>query len=282
MTDDAKRPAMLLWSGGADSTLLLYALLRMKERVRTLTVVHDQLGQNHQQAVARFAVTVRLRALGLSWGHREVRVSSDACVTPGGLPQPALWLTIASAYLDPGEDLVLGWHRGDDALARREAMARTLDAVTDLVHSEEPGKTNRLLTPLESLWKAQVVDALHALDLLDLTWTCEVPEADTTMRACGDCVPCATLRMARAQRKILPTWSHWIDVDGTLAWIWGALRQQRGLPLEPLSLKDQVLVGPREGEGTEGVDGNGVGRAGAVEAIMKATEKAPRGESDGS
>lgn len=206
---------LLMWTGGADSTFLLWALLASGYKVRTLCVRHGQLGHDEQQAVARCAVAWRLGELGLpAWDHTDVRLDyagADMSVLGGGLPQPAMWLGLGVPHLRRNEHLVLGWHRGDDVWQSRASIESAHAALSQLMQMDD--RKGRLLAPLEGIYKQQIVAALDELDLGDIIWTCENPIPGHTA-PCGRCLPCASLAMARAWRTGAPQWDQW---DGASA-----------------------------------------------------------------
>ena len=193
---------MIMFSGGADSTLVLHRISAWSghtHRVRTLSITYHQIGAGKEQRAARRAILAQLRRRGAQIDAVEVSIvdeptKSDVPFEEGSNSlQPALWITQAVLRLRNNEILYTGHVRGDDFWhARYDAH--------ELFRSEcaAMGKTDcKMEHPLEWSSKAEVLKELHAVGLLDLTWTCEFPEnAQRRGKPCGKCRPCEVRRAA--------------------------------------------------------------------------------------
>ncbi len=193
--------ALVLWSGGCDSTLVLHNLLKGESPpdgcgVKALSVIHPQVNAHKQQKAARKVLAAKLEARGLRFQRGTLRYKQDGDLfsVPGNsLNQPQLWLLAAASFLEEKEDLYAGWIRGDDAWQHAHQVRAAFDAIQAV-----SGKTGKLLTPLDGMRKSEVLRELRLLKLADDCWYCEgCTDADTT--PCGWCVSCDVHRTAEWQ-----------------------------------------------------------------------------------
>jgi Queuosine biosynthesis protein QueC len=201
--------ALLLWSGGCDSTLLLHDLLAAKvedgqrvgefvtlardEPVRAISIDDPQVANGPQQKAARDKLRKRLKVFG-NFEHTEVAVTKTGPdITPSGIPQAAMWLLHAALYLERSEDLYVGYVRGDDVWHKIAWLYQAFASIQGLTE-----KTGKLILPLEWADKSEVIDRLDKLKLLSGTWHCEKPKGN---RACYACRSCRTHATAKFQIK---------------------------------------------------------------------------------
>lgn len=196
--------SLVLWSGGCDSTLVLYQLAReegtAQKPIRTLSIIHPQVEGRDGQAAARAKILRRFKQLGLHVESSVLTISQSKglAVEPAGLPQPVMWLTSAVLYLSTvaEEKLYTGHIRGDDVW-RCSGM---LNQAFGLLCEVAGRKKAEWVTPLMDTSKWEVLRELKAAKLLDLCWWCEHPEKG---KPCGSCYPCKNHAMAewRMQRE---------------------------------------------------------------------------------
>lgn len=185
--------ALVLWSGGCDSTLVLYRLLKEhqdedKGYVHAISVNHDQVPANKESQIARKKILAKFKKMRLWVLHTEVNIKSKGYreVYPcGGLTQPTIWLTIIN-YLKEKEDLYFGYIKGDDIWHHKYAFEEACKNLFSL-----GCRSGNVIMPLEYTSKEEVIKELKQLNLLDLCWYCERPEKG---KACGDCLSCKTHR----------------------------------------------------------------------------------------
>ncbi len=192
---------LVLWSGGFDSTLVLYdACVEARKKklwpVRTLSINHEQVDANREQRRARRRILARMKKRGLAFSGTEVKITSRGiqAFTGDGLIQPSIWLPIATLYLMPKEDLLTGWGRGDDVYHHLSEIQWLFKYHMDLM-----GKKGNLRLPLEWEPKWMILCRLRKARLVSLPWTCEEPK---NWRACGKCTPCLDLKTARYRLKL--------------------------------------------------------------------------------
>lgn len=204
--------ALVLWSGGLDSTkVLIDLLIEEREReekrkepehytlgphnfdkapeVRALTVVHDQvLHGKRQQEAARVKIKDKLYSMGFNFKHTVVHVQNEGdfgVEWNGGLIQPKMWIVQAITYLRRGEAIYFGYHHGDDFWHYAEAMKDVIDAVNRF--SDE--NRYEIKFPLEWLSKADIIREIKNHGFYDLCWYCESP-TKSCIKPCGKCGPC--------------------------------------------------------------------------------------------
>lgn len=186
--------ALVCWSGGCDSTLLLCQLLEAgKEPVRTLSFSHPQVQGSAPSLAARKVIRAKLRGRAKAWkAHVELSVRQGR---PGGIGHdcgsmllPALWLALAVPHLRVDEDLYFGYVRGDDFWHYRTHYGYAYDHLTYAT-----GLTGKLQYPLEWTDKEEVLRELRKRRLLKACWSCELPDRG---RACKRCTPCLTRQAA--------------------------------------------------------------------------------------
>jgi 7-cyano-7-deazaguanine synthase in queuosine biosynthesis len=199
--------ALLLWSGGADSTALLLLLLERRCRVRTLTVVHPQVNAAAEQRAARERAKARLSKLGYGFDSLEVELAHKSAATDapppfdaeptgedGGVLQPVIWLTAAVTYLRRTEDLYTAWIKSDCAIHYLPHLRAAFDSLKAVAN-----RKGNLLVPMEWASKAQVIQKLKTAGLLSCVWWCENPQAGKKGKPCGKCSPCMTHATGRWQ-----------------------------------------------------------------------------------
>lgn len=178
---------LVCWSGGCDSTLLLHHAARLygteRSPIRTFSLTCDQISSGPPEAKARQRILKALRRRGYNIEHTEMTLSTGD--GPGlrhhGLPQAVLWL-VATQALTVHETLALGYIRGDDWLGDAEGFRAVFDRLQKI-----NGREGVLWTPLAGTEKCGVLHQLRELDLLDLTWWCELP---AKRKPCGECPSC--------------------------------------------------------------------------------------------
>lgn len=181
--------ALVCWSGGCDSTLVLYELgtaARAWEPVRAVSFTHPQVPAADEQRRARAAILKEMRSRGLAIQHAEVTLQHKGDFdAPGGNGsiQPVLWLSLALPYLRKEDDLYLGYVSEDNVWHYREWLYGAFANFKVFDHHE-----GSLRLPLEWVKKDEVHEKLRKLGLLRLCWTCEDPKKGKT---CGKCGPCS-------------------------------------------------------------------------------------------
>lgn len=183
--------ALVSWSGGRDSTLLLIHLLSETDKpVRAVTIETDQIAAAGIQRVVMTSLKKELEAKyrEFSWETIRIQYEPHAGVFAKAFGQCLTWLTTLSLYTFLDEDLYIGYVRGDDVWHIRTEMFELYNTITKI--GEKNGK---LILPLEWADKTSIFTTLRDLGYLDKTWFCQ----DAGLRPCGECASCRTDKMYR-------------------------------------------------------------------------------------
>ncbi len=183
MVTGKQNEALICWSGGRDSTLILHDLLALRTiKVRTITITHSQVEGEKMQKIMRTAAKKKLVAKYGDFVSDEVTIdSSGAGIPSGGCVQPMLWIPLAALHLKAEEDLYLGYVRGDDVWHYRTQIYELFRQSQALLY-----KSGELVCPLEWITKKEIITELDRIDLLKSTWYCQTDRLDT----CGTCASC--------------------------------------------------------------------------------------------
>lgn len=180
--------SLVLWSGGADSTLMLHDLALREEGIRSIGVNYEYVAGNKRFAAARKALLAVFERKGLKIDHAEVEINTSTFhfqLGDGGLIQPVVWLSFAQLMLRETEDLCVGYIKGDDIWHHRSELQSMFDDAQLMT-----GKSGKLRFPVEWEPKWKVIERLQKLELLSLCAWCE-SSSDST-EACGICASCKT------------------------------------------------------------------------------------------
>lgn len=188
----------VMWSGGCDSTMLLYELLRAygPERVVAVSYIYPWLTaqkvQNEKDHRIAFMAAMKLRGLG-DFRNLELKISQNNVIGDtvwvnqgAGLPQAVAWLLSVPIYASDDSYIYTGAIRNDDLTLRLESYHELFHGLTGVLR-----KNIKLREPYLYLTKANIIEKLIKEDLYDLTWFCENP-SDGHITPCGRCVPCKT------------------------------------------------------------------------------------------
>lgn len=188
---------LVVWSGGADSTLVLARLADGAVRpVRALALsAHPQLlpDQLVGQRAARqaFAAVAKKRGWSLRVAEVSYKVVGSANVS-AALPQATVWLYSLLPYVADGDRVHMGYIRGDDFWHVREAFERAFRAGCKL-----KGVRAELVYDLEYASKLDVVRGLREARVPAASvWTCDNPIR--TRRGVGQCGRCGKCRELQA------------------------------------------------------------------------------------
>lgn len=186
---------LLLWSGGVDSTLLLYDLLRIGGNdVRTISVQHPQVAAVEESSNARDEIMHHFEKQGLTFQRTEVKINQEIkSIVKGewaiqgaeggnGLTQPSVWIAECIPYLKPAENLYAGYIKGDDVWHYWRELSQGFDFL-----QYTRGGTGKLMAPLEWSDKTECVRRINELGLLRKVWYCEDPQHSKSCRNCHSC-----------------------------------------------------------------------------------------------
>lgn len=207
---------VLLYSGGLDSTVLLYDLLAAGQRVRCLSVLYGQKHQRREMVAAElvcrhlhlkrhvvdlsgltplFATSSLVSSDPVPEGHYADE-SMRSTVVPN---RNALLLMTAAAYaIREGADAVAyACHRGDHAIYPdcRPQFVESVRSVLRTCHFTPID----LLTPFLDRDKGQIVRLGYSYGVpFEMTWSCYKGR----YRHCGKCGTCVERREAFEQADV--------------------------------------------------------------------------------
>lgn len=218
---------LVCWSGGCDSTLVLYDLAKKAkamrdapepcyrcqpqakaswgdDTVRAITICHSQVGAEDEQRAARQATLAKFKEWGLTVDAFEIKVDAGSSMEHLGLPQALIWL-YASQCLRVEESLYSGYHRGDDFWIFSDKFRKVFKNLQEIGE-----RTGSWLTPLETYAKREIIVKLKEANLYESTWWCDSPKKVTKKgskiqesKPCGGCTPCITHNMALYEETYL-------------------------------------------------------------------------------
>lgn len=198
---------VVLWSGGADSTLTLDWWAQASSRgypvVALSVVAHPSLGSSHlkmqNEAQKRYLEHAKKRGYHIE--HQRVNVRGNFDVFEGkqrAQGQAMLWLSVLIPCLNDGDTVLLSYIKKDSFWHNRHLFEDTFNAACRL-----KGIDVELKYPYEWYGKEDIVRELRKFRIPDnCWWTCDEPVDN---KACGKCQKCKDVKNAkdilRAKRK---------------------------------------------------------------------------------
>lgn len=197
---DKHQHHFVLWSGGTDSTLLLYELLQKygsnhvtavsfepecllsmkiknENASRELFKLYcDRLGDHYYQ-FRHFTLTMSYKSTGMT-GPFHLNA---------GYGQSVFWLSLASVYSCDNAYIYTGAIKDDDLTfyTNQASYQKFFEGINGLL------KKNLILRePYLMMEKYKIIIKLIEYDLFDMTWTCENPSEYNV--PCKRCKPCIT------------------------------------------------------------------------------------------
>ncbi|MCM1221204.1 MAG: 7-cyano-7-deazaguanine synthase [Lachnospiraceae bacterium] len=198
-TDGNDSNHYLMWSGGTDSTLMLYELLDAygADRVCAISYRYPWLLENkrNHEEIAREAIKAHLATFGPKFtGFKHTEIVVDQVTKSGGLlqtqqlgglPQALAWMLSVPMYADQSSYIYDGGIKCDDLTLRLESYHQLFRGIAGVMR-----KDLTLREPYLYYTKANVLAKLIEYGLYDITWFCEMPGNDN--KPCYHCTPCST------------------------------------------------------------------------------------------
>ncbi|MBF0554297.1 MAG: 7-cyano-7-deazaguanine synthase [Nitrospirae bacterium] len=189
---------IVVWSGGYDSTLLLTRELMENKSITAWSIIMPGISQEklHSEHIVRerYKEFIAKKLPKAKIDHHEINIGYDFFRTsPGGsFPQQAFWALFASWFAHDGDEIIFGFHRGDEFWKFYEKAGYASEYICGIMD-----KQIKFLYPLKTTSKWQIVSQINRMGLRDYVWTCEGPPIP--MSVCGTCDSCANLRQANAE-----------------------------------------------------------------------------------
>ena len=207
---DKDHPKIVIWSGGADSSLLLAETAIFCKSagipVHTITVNIDWLDptkvQNEERS--RRAFIGKMRELGydnIEEGSLDIHQNLTFNMGRPTLTQQFTWEMISLSLCPKNSDVFFGFIKGDDVWHINNHRRRIFE------ESQAWQNTGlRMHDPYELIPKEDIYTRLHLMGLLEHTWTCESPS--TLGHPCGFCHPCEERRNVLFNLAIRNSWAR--------------------------------------------------------------------------
>lgn len=186
------RGIAVLFSGGADSTLLLFEVAKaaksIGQKVTALSISTNNINRNQQrlEKTARAKILDSLKQKGydnIEILEGKMNFDADGPVRYCGRAQDYMWMFAANFYLKKS-DIFVGYI-GDDN-HEIESQFKTISLFNAASAHGESG--NILRMPYQTKSKYDIIRKLIDYDLYKLTWFCEFPTGIDA--PCGACTTC--------------------------------------------------------------------------------------------
>jgi 7-cyano-7-deazaguanine synthase in queuosine biosynthesis len=198
-SEQDERDHYIMWSGGTDSTLLLYELLDTygPQHVHAVSCTYPWLLATKAETERSYrqsfkAMLAAKRPDIANFDHTELHITQETVsgnqlyIQPGNGPalmQAVSWLISMSTILSEKSYIYTGAIHEDDLSFRQEGYHKALEGINDLICKEII-----LREPYLWLTKDMIIYKLMQYDIYDNTWHCEMPEKPSC--PCGKCSPC--------------------------------------------------------------------------------------------
>lgn len=194
----------VVWSGGLDSTLILYDLIKKNIDVSVITFETDVFGRdkNILEQVARTRFLQKFSNTKIT----EYKIKLDFPYTDnihgeGGICQQPYMINLIGLYGKKDTTYHFGYHKGDDFFTWHNEHIKILENINTIMC-----KNVNVNFPLRHMQKWQIIDRIQYYGLDDYVWFCEYPgNSHNGKSECGNCNPCKThmehLQLAKMNRQ---------------------------------------------------------------------------------
>ena len=194
------RKHYVLWSGGTDSTLLLYELLDTygSENVTAVSYIYPWLNKNKVESefFHRESFKSKMKCRGEKYSkfnHVEFNFNQRALEgnilqafnTPYGSPQAVSWLLAITIHAANNSYIYDGGNIGDTLTVHLKSYYKLFDGIAETLD-----KNIILRQPYIYFNKTMILEKLMKYDLYDESWYCEMPGGVNV--PCYKCHPCKT------------------------------------------------------------------------------------------
>lgn len=193
------------FSGGFDSTLALLETIKdtdPRTEIKCISIYHEMTGipklDKEREARNQIIEFLREKYPDHKISNDEMRISLDWKYQGGtnkGLSQPIFWMSSLAPLVEDGDELILGYINGDQAMTEMHSIYQLWNAAMKI----QRGKRVRIKLPLQYVTKPEVIKHLILTheELVDMCFSCESLGASSD--ACGYCEPCEHLKSALIQ-----------------------------------------------------------------------------------
>jgi 7-cyano-7-deazaguanine synthase in queuosine biosynthesis len=189
---------ILYWSGGIDSTYILYDYLR---KGITFETVYIKFNNNKLKGDIELSRRENIKKILVNYYHKDwndkiIDYDNSSYTFHFVLPQALIWLESIFKVVDSYENntCVFGYMRRDDFWHYKPDLLNLFKMLHALSHKKD---TNiELKYPLEWKDKDDIINDIFVEDikvwkkLFNQMWTCEGIDALNSRKHCGKCISC--------------------------------------------------------------------------------------------
>lgn len=180
---------IVLWSGGTDSTLLLYELAMKYSSadhpILALTINTNVLDQRKakKEKESREKLKDDFKKLGKFIDYDTLEVNYGKMIPTHIAAQAAIWINNIITVAKHNSIVYIGYNEGDSVCPDIQNIRDINNALCELM-----GKSVSLCFPYLYFDKPRILEKLMESGLYEDTWTCEMPTEDG--KECNKCNPC--------------------------------------------------------------------------------------------
>lgn len=206
MTDEKKRVHVIVWSGGADSTMLLTERASKSSWDNPIIAItvdgHTQINKKQfaSQRAAQKRYLAWAKTKGMHIRHCRITVAVLGGELGGSVTQAQTWLAHLPPYFPQRCQVSFGYIRPDDFWHYRHEALKLLRAFQNM---GDPKADWEIEYPYEWTAKHSVLKSLHGWKVPNnCWWTCDRPPRVSV--ACGKCSKCLELKQGRSDLRARP------------------------------------------------------------------------------
>lgn len=189
---------IVIWSGGNDSTLVLWNELEEHGKVEAWTFdwqcVHKLQRDCEGRARSRFETKVQ--EMGWELSSKVITIAHSEIIPYGHTVMHTALFVPMVVYLAPVESIIFwGFCFGDDFW-----QFKTLFEWIKHYQCELMQKKINFEYPLYGKKKYEILNEIRELGLQDCVWSCESPKE--SLQPCGKCNCCITEKLAHYEYKL--------------------------------------------------------------------------------
>lgn len=200
---------IVFYSGGADSTLMLYDILMSQKSnndpfqipVETVSINSSVLPGSYHQRIRRKKFKKFMQEKhNITYFSKEIDLPMAVDYNRGssGLIQQPIWMALGALMCQHKDNICYGYIRGDDYWTLSEQFQRTFKDMTGLM-----GKECRMFFPLAEMHKWEIIRKLKQYELEPYVWICQSTDDfnirdydfDAEFQPCGRCESCIKYEM---------------------------------------------------------------------------------------
>ena len=201
---DPNKPIYIMWSGGMDSTALLYSTAKTfgtrKNPIYAISVSTDSINSAYKERWIRKQqkkifkkekLHIRYINIDIRHGYGKYNIE-NYCST---MLQPLLWLScLLFIYkYNNSAQILFGYVRGDDIWHKIYEFKQIFNSNKLFVENT----TIELKFPLEWITKQEVIKFLMKYNLIRYTSYCE----GYGIKPCGECMSCKRILLAKREME---------------------------------------------------------------------------------